>query len=55
MTKTFLLIPAAIWLAGCGGAPPEKRAASAAPAMAVSTVTAATEQGLIWTRYLPGA
>lgn len=43
MTKTFLLIPAAIWLAGCGGAPPEKRAASAAPAMAVSTVTAATE------------
>src|ERR1022692_2438361 len=43
MTKTFLLIPAAIWLAGGGGAPPEKRAASAAPAMAVSTVTAATE------------
>lgn len=44
MTKTFLLlIPAAIWLAGCGSAPPEKSSASSLPATAVSTVTAATE------------
>ncbi len=44
MTKPFLLlIPFAIWLAGCGEAPREKAAASSAPPVAVSTVTAATE------------
>ena len=41
MRKEFLfLIPAAIWLAGCGETPREKAAASSAP-VAVSTVTAA--------------
>lgn len=43
MTKYLLIaIPLVIWLAGCGGAPREKPAASSAPAVAVSTVTAAT-------------
>jgi multidrug efflux system membrane fusion protein len=43
MRKEFrFLIPAAIWLTGCGEAPREKTAASSAP-VAVSTVTAATE------------
>ena len=43
MTKIFLLlIPAAIWLAGCGEAPKEKPVASSPP-IAVSTVTAAIE------------
>ena len=43
MTKYLLIaIPFVIWLAGCGEAPREKPAASSAPAVAVSTVTAAT-------------
>jgi RND family efflux transporter MFP subunit len=43
MTKNFLLlIPAAIWLAGCGEAPKEKPVASSPP-IAVSTVTAGIE------------
>ncbi len=43
MTKYLLIaIPLVIWLAGCGGVPREKPAASSAPAVAVSTVTAAT-------------
>ena len=44
MTKR-LLIPIAfvIWLAGCGEASKEKPAAASVPAVAVSTVTAATE------------
>jgi len=44
MTKGHLfLIPAAIWLAGCGEAPKEKTAAASQPTVTVSTVTAATE------------
>ena len=44
MTKRLLIpIPLVIWLAGCGDAPREKPSASSAPAVAVSTVTAATE------------
>lgn len=49
MTKGYLfLIPAAIWLAGCGTAAKEKAAAAGSPAappalQTVSTVTAATE------------
>ncbi len=43
MTKYLLIaIPLVIWLAGCGGVPREKPAASSVPAVAVSTVTAAT-------------
>src|ERR1019366_5928080 len=43
MTKHLLIpIPLAIWLLGCGEAPKERAAASAVPALAVSTVTAAT-------------
>ncbi|MGA2324922.1 MAG: efflux RND transporter periplasmic adaptor subunit [Bryobacteraceae bacterium] len=44
MTKIFLLlIPPAIWLAGCGEAPREKPVASSLP-IAVSTVAAAIER-----------
>ena len=44
MRKSFLLlIPATVWLAGCGEAPKEKVAASTAAPIAVSTVTAASE------------
>lgn len=44
MTKRLLIpIVFAIWLAGCGEASKEKPVASSAPAVAVSTVTAATE------------
>jgi RND family efflux transporter MFP subunit len=44
MTKHLLLpIPFVLWLAGCGEAPREKSSASSVPAVAVSTVTAATE------------
>jgi membrane fusion protein, multidrug efflux system len=44
MTKHLLLpIPFVMWLAGCGEAPREKSSASSGPAVAVSTVTAATE------------
>jgi RND family efflux transporter MFP subunit len=44
MTKRLLIvIPLAIGFAGCGEAPKETPAASSAPAVAVSTVTAATE------------
>ena len=44
MTKHLLLpIPFVMWLAGCGEAPREKSSASSVPAVAVSTVTAATE------------
>src|ERR1022692_2111812 len=43
MTKRLLIpIPLVMWLAGCGEAPKEKPGASAAPAIAVPTVTAAT-------------
>ncbi|HTT64615.1 MAG TPA: efflux RND transporter periplasmic adaptor subunit [Bryobacteraceae bacterium] len=43
MTKSWLLlIPGATWLVGCGSAPPEKPQSSQ-QAIAVSTVTAATE------------
>jgi RND family efflux transporter MFP subunit len=43
VTKYLLIaIPLVIWLTGCGGVPREKPAASSAPAVAVSTVTAAT-------------
>ena len=43
MTKRLLIpIPLVMWLARCGEAPKEKPAASAAPAIAVPTVTAAT-------------
>jgi len=46
MTKRLLIpIPLAICLVGCGEPPKQKTAASAAPAIAVSTVAAATE---IW-------
>jgi membrane fusion protein, multidrug efflux system len=44
MTKHLLLpIPFVMWLAGCGEAPREKSSASSVPAVAVSTVAAATE------------
>lgn len=44
MMKGYMfLIPAAIWLAGCGAAPKEKAAAASQPAVPASTVTAATE------------
>jgi RND family efflux transporter MFP subunit len=44
MTKRLLIpIPLVMWLAACGEAPKEKPAASSAPAIAVSAVTAATE------------
>ncbi len=44
MRKHLLIpIPLALWLAACGTAPKEKPAGSAAPAMQVSAVTAATE------------
>jgi RND family efflux transporter MFP subunit len=44
MTKNLLIsIPFAIWLAGCGEAPRQKSSAPSVPAVAVSTVTAATE------------
>jgi RND family efflux transporter MFP subunit len=44
MTKHLLLpIPFVMWLAGCGESPREKSSASSVPAVAVSTVTAATE------------
>src|SRR5438105_2236504 len=44
MTKLLLIpIPFVMWLAGCGEASKEKPVAAAAPAVAVSTVTAATE------------
>src|ERR1019366_8861412 len=44
MTKLVLLpIPLAMWLAGCGEAPREKSPPPSAPAVVVSTVTAANE------------
>ncbi|MGO9260808.1 MAG: efflux RND transporter periplasmic adaptor subunit [Bryobacteraceae bacterium] len=44
MTRSYLfLIPAAIWLAGCGQAPKEKAAAASLPPVTVSTVRATTE------------
>jgi RND family efflux transporter MFP subunit len=44
MTKNLLIsISFAIWLAGCGEAPRQKSSAPSVPAVAVSTVTAATE------------
>ena len=44
MTKQLLIpIPFVLWLAGCGESPREKFTASSVPAVAVSTVTAATE------------
>jgi len=44
MTKGHLfLIPAAIWLVGCGEAPKEKTTAASQPAVPVSTATAAIE------------
>src|ERR1039458_4610480 len=44
MTKRLLIpIPLVMWLAGCGEAPKEKPAASPAPAIGVSAVTAITE------------
>lgn len=43
MKRLLIAIPLAIGLAGCGEAPKETPAASSAPAVAVSTVTAATE------------
>jgi RND family efflux transporter MFP subunit len=44
MKKHLLLsIPFMMWLAGCGDAPRDTSATSAVPAVAVSTVTAATE------------
>jgi len=44
MTKPLLIpMPLALWLAGCAAAPPQKPVTSAAPVVAVSTVTATTE------------
>ena len=43
MIQRLLLISPVMWLAGCGEAPREKSSASSVPAVAVSTVTAATE------------
>jgi len=44
MTKGYrFLIPAAIWLAGCGEAPKQKAAAVSQPAIPVSAATAAAE------------
>jgi RND family efflux transporter MFP subunit len=39
----FCLIPAAIWMAGCGEAPNEKAASTSQPAVAVSTTATGTE------------
>jgi len=45
MTRKLLwLIPLPLWLAGCSEPPRETRGAASAPAVAVSTVTAATQQ-----------
>ncbi len=44
MTKGYLfLLPAAIWMAGCGEAPKEKAAAASQPPVTVSTTAAAAE------------
>jgi membrane fusion protein, multidrug efflux system len=43
MKRLLIPIPFVMWLAGCGEAPREKSSVSSAPAVAVSTVTAATE------------
>ena len=43
MTRIFMLIPATIWLAGCGEAPGQKVAAVSVPPVTVSTVAAVTE------------